>query len=108
MKMSVKDLLSSGNTVGEKEIDALTANAAAPNGRGQALRYNEHMGSNGSFDIGQVHGVRIGHNQQVPGIDGLNVHKCANMIIMVDDACRLATRNNSAENAGIGIVGHVA
>ena len=94
MKVRVKNFLSRGNTIGKKEIDALTTNAATPNGRGQALSYNEHMGSDVRFDISQVHGVRVGHDQQVPRIDGLNVHECANLIIPMDDACRLSAGNN--------------
>ena len=108
MEMSVKDLLSGRDTVGKKEIDALTTNAATPNGRGQALSYNEHMGSDVRFDISQVHGVRVGHDQQVPRIDGLNVHECANLIIPMDDARRLSAGNNFTENAGVRIVCHVA
>ena len=33
MKVGVKDFLSRGDTIGKKEIDSLTTNAACPNGR---------------------------------------------------------------------------
>ena len=108
MEVSVKDLLSSRDTVSKKKIDALTTNAATPNCRGQALSYNEHVGADVSFDISQVHGVRIGHNQQVPRIDGLNVHECANLSIPIDNACWFSAGNNFTEDAGVRIVGHVA
>jgi hypothetical protein len=69
MKVGVKDFLSGGGAIGKKEIDALTTNAACPNGLRQALGNNEHAGSNVGFDIRQVHAVHIGHNQQMPRID---------------------------------------
>ena len=104
----MKDFLSGSNTVGKEKIDPVATNAAAPNGRSQALTYDEHAGPNIRFNVRQVNGVRIRYNQQVPGIDGLNVHECANLLISIDDARWLSAGHNFTENAGVRIVRHVA
>ena len=58
----MKNFLSRGNTIGKKEIDAFTTNAACPNSRRQALSDNEHLGWNHGFDMRNVHAVHIGHD----------------------------------------------
>ena len=108
MQVSMEDFLSGGYTVGKEEIDPLATNSTAPNGRSQALAHDKHAGPDVSFDIRQINGMRIGHNQQVPRIDGLNVHECANVLIPIDDVRWLSAGDNLAEDAGVGIVRHVA
>jgi len=108
MEVSVKDFLSGGDTIGKKEVDAVTTHVDAPKCRGQSLTCDEHACSNIRFDVSQIRGVLIWDNKQVPRIDRLNVHECANLLVPINDACRFSAGNNFTEDTGVRIVGHVA
>ena len=75
MQEHMEDVLACGLAIGQEQVRALTADAAAPQGCAELLRHAEQLRARVWRQVCQVGGVPDGHHEQMPGIDGLAVHE---------------------------------
>jgi len=104
--MDVRNLLARRYSVSEKKIDAFTTDPAATNCVGQTVADAKHVGAYVCVEVGQVWRMSNWHNQEMPGIHGLNIHERAHETVPKYKVRLLAPGHDVAKHTGGRRVGH--
>jgi len=84
MQMNVKNLLTRGLAMGQKESDAFTLNWSRWHGQGNSLRDLKEMRTYVRRQIGKVPEMDFRHYQDMAGVDRLDIHEGQANIIFID------------------------
>jgi hypothetical protein len=98
VQMNVKNLLTGGLAISEKQVHSLASQTAAPNSCGQALRNHEHPTTVGLVQVGEPDPVDLRNDQQVAQVHRIQVAEGKQSIILVDDAGIRSAGNDAAEH----------
>src|SRR5215208_1023918 len=102
----VEDVLESRAAVGEEEVHALAAHAARLERGGDLPRDAHHVRGALLAHVREPGAVLRRDHQHVPGVDRLDVQERDASVVAVDDAGRLGTLQDLAEDAGALALGH--
>ena len=89
MEVNVENLLKSRLAISQKQVDSLTPEIASSQSAGETLRYPEHMCCSLPVKVLEPDGVAYGYDQQVAGINRLDVHESGNRFIPKNETGRL-------------------
>jgi hypothetical protein len=99
MEVNVEYLLVCCFTIGKEEVDPFAVQPAGTHGGDQLMGHPHQVGGGIGVKIGQICGMEIWDNQQVSGIDRLEIHECRAPFVAVDETAGRLTGKNIAENA---------
>jgi hypothetical protein len=99
VQVDVKDLLPGYFAIGEEEVNALAPQITPVQSGSDALTNFEEMPAGFFVEGGQVRGVGDRDDEDVAGVDGLDVHEGSALFVPVDEAGRKCTHKDFAENA---------
>ena len=99
VQMGMKYLLTSRFAISQEEIDALAANAARSEGRGNSPSQIENFAAQSRVQIRQTGQMALRQDKRVTGIDRLDVGHDQHIIGFMDEAHRQVAGNKLAEDA---------
>jgi hypothetical protein len=99
MQMHMKDFLSGGFPIGQKEIHPFTAHGGPPKRPGEIHGHAEQVSAGLRLQLVQACSVDPWHDQDMPLVHGLDVHKGHRNIISIDSARWGSSTNDLTERA---------
>src|SRR6187200_3307913 len=99
MQMDVEDFLHGSLAVRKKQVHAFAAHATLSNRCRETVSDAQEVGSALGIDVGQIGRVLIWNDEQVAGIDRLDIEKGGTLLIAIDDAGRQASIQDTTEDA---------
>jgi hypothetical protein len=88
MQVDVKDLLTGDVPICEEEVHPFAAYARTPDRIRQHHGHLEHVTACPSVEVSQIGGVDARHDEQVPGVDRLDVHEGHDLVVGINQAGR--------------------
>ena len=99
VEVDMEDLLHRRFAVRQEQIDPFATHAAPTNCRGNALRDTHQVGGCLRIDIRQICGMLKRDDENVPRIDGSNIHEGSDSVISKHEAAGNVAREDTAEDA---------
>ena len=97
--VKVEDVLKRGLAVGDEDVDPLAADAAGTDRLLHAHRDAEGVRPGVLVHVGHRRRVLLRDEQDMPGVDGMEVHEPEEPLVFEDDARLCLARDEGAEHA---------
>lgn len=96
----MEHFLAGDGTIGVEEVYPLTPELAVTQRCSETLGDDEHPGRGGGVDVGEGDVVRLGDDEQVAGVDRVDVQEGIDQLVSVNKAGRCPAIHDGAEDAG--------